>query len=100
MFKILLTLLPLEVATSGGGEIGGWLIEQAPVVVVMGVVVWWLAKRLVKAEDDKDNLSKEVIKITTLWEAKAAKMDEDDKTTKQQIITLLNEIKASLPNKK
>lgn len=98
MFK-LLTLIPLE-AVTGGGEFGGWLIEQAPVVVVMGVVVWWLAKRLVKAEDDKDNLSKEVIKITTLWEVKADKMDEDDKATKQQILTLLNEIKASLPNKK
>lgn len=94
------SLLMLETATGGGSEIGGWLIEQAPVVVVMGVVVWWLAKRLVKAEDDKENLSKEVIKITTLWEAKAAKMDEDDKATKQQILTLLNEIKASLPNKK
>lgn len=90
----LLNLIPLET------EIGPWLLEQAPVVVVMGVVVWWLAKRLVKAEDDKDSLSKEVIKITTLWEIKAAKMDDEDKATKQQILALLSDIKSSLPTKK
>lgn len=79
-------------------EIGSWLLDQAPVVVIMGVIVWWLAKRLVKAEDDKDLLSKEVIKITTLWEVKAGKMDEDDKATKQQIISSLNEIKSYFYN--
>lgn len=89
-----LTVIPLET------DIGPWLLEQAPVVVVMGVVVWWLAKRLVKAEDEKDSLSREVIKITTLWETKADKMDTEDKETKQQILALLNEIKASMPTKK
>lgn len=79
-------------------EIGPWLLEQAPVVVVMGIVVYWLAKRLVKAEADKDLLSKEVIKITTLWEVKAGKMDEDDKAIKQQIISSLNEIKSYFYN--
>ena len=98
MYK-LLTFISLETG-GGGAEIGGWLIEQAPVVTVMGIVVWWLAKRLAKAEDEKDSLSKEVIKITTLWEAKADKMDEEDKATKQQILALLNEIKASMPLKK
>ena len=70
-----------------------WLVQQSPVIIVMGIVIYWLAKRLVKAEDEKDLLSKDVIKISTLWEAKADKMDEEDKSTKQQIITLMTEIK-------
>jgi predicted nucleic acid-binding Zn-ribbon protein len=74
-------------------NIWNWLIQQAPVVIVMGIVIWWLAKRLEKAEDEKDLLSKDVIKISTLWEAKADKMDEEDKSTKQQILSLLTEIK-------
>lgn len=86
--------------SEGGTNVGGWLLEQAPVIVVMGVVIWWLAKRLVKSENEKDEMSKEVIKITTLWELKANKMDEEDKTTKKEILNLLQEIKSSLPIKK
>lgn len=85
---------------SEGVNIGAWLLEQAPVIVVMGVVIWWLAKRLVKSESDKDEMSKDVIKITTLWEMKANKMDEDEKTTKKEILILLQEIKTSLLTKK
>lgn len=86
--------------TSEGVNIGAWLLEQAPVIVVMGVVIWWLAKRLVKSESEKDEMSKDVIKITTLWEMKANKMDEDEKTTKKEILILLQEIKTSLLTKK
>ncbi len=82
-----------------GVNIGNWLIEQAPVIVVMGVVIWWLAKRLVKSETEKDEMAKEVIKIATLWELKANKMDEEEKTTKKEILTLLQEIKSSLIKK-
>ncbi len=83
-----------------GVNVGSWLLEQAPVIVVMGIVIWWLAKRLVKSESEKDEMAKEVIKITTLWELKANKMDEEDKTTKKEILSLLQEIKSSLPLKK
>ena len=76
-------------------EIGAWLLQQAPVIVVMGVVIWWLAKRLVKSEDEKDLLSKDVIKISTLWEAKADKMDDN----KDEILKLLTEIKQLISSK-
>jgi len=76
-------------------EIGSWLLQQAPVIVVMGVVIWWLAKRLVKAEDEKDLLSKDVIKISTLWESKADKMDG----SKEEILKLLAEIKQIVSSK-
>ena len=93
-------MLAMTTAVAEGANVGGWLLEQAPVIVVMGVVIWWLAKRLVKSESEKDEMSKEVIKITTLWELKANKMDEEDKTTKKEILSLLQEIKSSLPIKK
>ena len=76
-------------------EIGSWLLQQAPVIVVMGVVIWWLAKRLVKSEDEKDLLSKDVIKISTLWESKADKMDG----SKEEILKLLAEIKQIVSSK-
>jgi len=77
-----------------------WLLEQAPVIVVMGVAIWWLAKRLVKSEDEKDNLANSVIKLTTLWEAKASELGEDDKHFKEDVLFSLKEIKLLLKNKK
>lgn len=70
-------------------EIGKWLLQQAPVVVVMGVVIWWLAKRLMKAEEEKDTLSRDVVKLTTIWEEKY----EHNNGKEEQIIQLLTEIK-------
>ena len=77
-----------------------WLVQQAPVVVVMGAAIWWLAKKLNKAENDKDEMAKEVIKLTALWEEKNDKIDAknekiDEKNTKisEQILELLREIK-------
>jgi heme/copper-type cytochrome/quinol oxidase subunit 2 len=84
-----------------------WLVQQAPVVVVMGVIIWYLAKKLNKAESDKDEMAKDVIKLTVLWEEKSDKLD--DKATKQNeksntdnqiIIELLREIKILLNNTK
>lgn len=71
-------------------DISTWLVEQAPVIVVMGVVIYWLANRLEKAEDDKDTLSKDVVKLTTIWEQKY----ENHEDKGQEIIQLLNEIKS------
>ena len=77
-----------------------WLIQQAPVVVVMGAAIYWLAKKLNKAEQDKDDLAKDVIKLTTLWEEKSDKLDakndkndERDLKLTEQILELLRDIK-------
>jgi hypothetical protein len=77
-----------------------WLVQQAPVVVVMGAAIYWLANRLKKAENDKDELAKDVIKLTTLWEEKSDKLDVKseklgEKNTKVngEILVLLREIK-------
>jgi hypothetical protein len=77
-----------------------WLVQQAPVVVVMGAAIYWLANRLKKAENDKDELAKDVIKLTTLWEEKSGELDVKneklgEKNTKvnEEILVLLREIK-------
>ena len=84
-------------------ELVSWLIQQAPVVVVMGAAIYWLAKKLNKAEGDKDEMAKEVIKLTTLWEEKSDKIEEkaeknDEKNSKvtEQILELLRDIKISV----
>tara|TARA_Y100001938_G_scaffold11456_1_gene14280 strand:+ start:2600 stop:2848 length:249 start_codon:yes stop_codon:yes gene_type:complete len=79
-------------------SISSWILEQAPVIVVMGVVIWWLAKQLVYTNKQKEQLSKEVIKITTLWEVKADKIGENDNDWKKEVVDLLKEIKTICEN--
>ena len=77
-------------------ELTKWLFEQLSVVVVMGVSLWWLSRRLIKAEEEKDKLSQDVIRITTLWESKASSLGEMDKEFKEKVLDLLKEIKNKL----
>ena len=74
-------------------ELTKWLFEQLGLVIVMGIVIFWLQKRLVKTEEEKDKLSKDVIKLTTMWESKASSLGEGDKDFKEKILLLLQEIK-------
>lgn len=79
-----------------------WLFDQAPVIIVMGVAIWWLSKRLAKAETEKDKLSNNVIKLTTLWETKATELGKEtdgEKSFRKEAIDLLKEIKTSVSNK-
>lgn len=80
-------------------EIAPWLLEQAPLTVVMGVVIWWLSNRLSKSEKDKDEISREVIKLATLWEKKTENDANEDDLLKHQILKSLEEIKTILNNK-
>ena len=80
-------------------EITKWLVEQMGMVVIMAVVIWWLAKRLVNAEKAKDKLSQDVIKLTAMWETKASSMTDDkeeDLKHKEEILKILSEIKGML----
>jgi len=80
----------------------GWLLDQAPVIVIMGIVIWWLQKRLIKSEEDKTDLSNAVIKLTTLWEAKANELgneSDEEKQFRKETLALLNEIRIKLSNK-
>jgi hypothetical protein len=79
-------------------DIASWVFEQASVIVVMGVVIYWLAKQLIYSNKQKEQLSKEVIKITTLWELKADKIGVKDKDFKKEVLELLREIKLICEN--
>lgn len=76
-------------------EVTTWLLQQSPVIAVMGIVIWWLTKRLEKAQEDKDTLSKDVVKLTTIWEEKY----EKEANKEEQIIQLLTEIKVIVSTK-
>ena len=76
-------------------EIWTWLAQQAPVIVVMGIAIWWLIKRLEKSEGEKDTLSKDVIRLTTIWEEKY----EGTENKEEKIIQLLTEIKTIVSQK-
>ena len=69
-----------------------WLFEQVSVIIVMGLVIWWLQKRLIKSEEQKDSLSKDVIRLTTLWETKVTSINKEDSDLKTKILILLNAI--------
>lgn len=99
MLLLLLQSVPQESLLS-------WLVQQAPVIVVMGAAIYWLAKKLNKTESDKDELAKDVIKLTTLWEEKSDKLDlknekNDERNLKltEQILELLREIKIIVSSK-
>ena len=79
-------------------EIGFWLLQQAPVIVVMGVVIWWLADKFNTSEKNKDDLAKDVIKLTTLWEEKSSKVDDKNEKDNDKILELLQEIKFIVQN--
>jgi len=70
-----------------------WLVEQGSVIVIMGVIVWWLARRLEKVEQQKDTLAESMIKLTTLYEAKVDKNDEMSKGTIEKLEEIINLIK-------
>ena len=76
-----------------------WLLQQAPVVVVMGVVIWWLAKQLLVKDKVVSELSKEVIKLTTLWESKSEQLSDDTSEGHEEVLRLLKEIRKLLIEK-
>jgi hypothetical protein len=73
-----------------------WLLQQAPVVIVMGVVIWWLAKQLTKKDKLVSELSKEVIKLTTLWETKSEQLSDNTSEGYEEVLRLLKEIRKLL----
>lgn len=68
--------------------LSAWLVEQVPVIVVMGVVIWWLARKLDKVEGQRNGLSESFMKLTTLYESRVNKNDE----LSEDIIKKLDEI--------
>ena len=77
-------------------ELTKWLFEQLGLVIVEGIVIWWLQKKLLKVENDKDKLSNDVIKLVADMESKLSTIGGEDKEFKDRVLTLLNEIKGGI----
>lgn len=57
----------------------GWLIKQGGMIVIAGVVIYWLQDRLKKTEERKERLTKEMMEVMKLWESQGKYMDENSK---------------------
>jgi len=74
-----------------------WLLEQVPVVVVMGVVIIYLYKYIQKKDKAilaKDEtlveMSSEVLKVATLWEIRSIQNTKEH----ELLLTSVEELKA------
>lgn len=66
-----------------------YLLQQAPVIVLMGLMLYYVVKRLEKKEAEKDDMSKEFIKIISDYQTLASR----DLDTDREIKELLREIR-------
>lgn len=76
----------------------GWIAQQGALVISFSFAIWWLVKKLDVKENtiqEKDkqllDLSKDVIKVATLWEEN--KKDPSNKEFQLKVIGLLEEVK-------
>lgn len=68
------------------------LLDKGLVFAIMGAIIWWLVRRYEKAESDKSELAKDVIKLTVAYETKL----DADKAKDAEIKLLLTEIRDEL----
>lgn len=67
-------------------NMGEWLLQQSPVIVVMGVAIWWLAKQLMRKEAQLEQISEKAIQLATKWEEKAEHIGDKNKESHQLIM--------------
>lgn len=84
----------------GETVITDWLSIQAPVIVVMGAVIYWLQSRYIKTQDklEKSQEEKSGMAQDMLEFVKIIKEDRDkDKQDKdKEMVSILREIKESI----
>lgn len=67
-----------------------WLLQQSPTFVIMGVIIYYLAKKLEKVENQRDDMAKDMIKLTTLYDEKVNRNDETDNKILEKIDRITN----------
>ena len=75
------------------------LLKQAPVIVVMGVVIWWLQKRYLSKDIQLEKLSVDFIEISTKWHDWLEKGLTSNSEDCRTIIEKLDEIKHIVENR-
>lgn len=66
-----------------------YLIQQGPVIVLMGLALYWVIKRLEKKEIEMNDMSKEFIKVISDYQTIANR----DLETDREIREILKEIR-------
>ena len=54
-----------------------WLLQQSPLTVVLGAIIWYLYKELAKEREEKNELSKNFTRVTLLTEKKFSNQSDD-----------------------
>lgn len=81
-------------------DIWTWLIQQSPVIVVMGVVIWWLAKKYTDKDRQLETLAKDFIQLSVKWHDWLEKGLTANKEDAQKILEKLDEIREIVERKK
>jgi len=81
-------------------DIWTWLIQQSPVIVVMGVVIWWLAKKYTDKDRELETLAKDFIQLSVKWHDWLEKGLTANKEDAQKILEKLDEIREIVERKK
>lgn len=81
-------------------DIWTWLIQQSPVIVVMGVVIYWLAKKYTKKDEQLETLAKDFIQLSVKWHDWLEKGLTANKDDAQKIIEKLDEIHEIISKRK
>lgn len=84
----------------GSVDIWTWLLQQAPVIVVMGVVIWWLAKKYTDKDKQLETLAKDFIQLSVKWHDWLEKGLTANKEDAQKILEKLDEIREIVERKK
>ncbi len=74
-------------------SISTWLMQQAPVVIVLGVVIYWLQKRYVAKDLQLEKLSIGFIEVSTKWHDWIQAGHNSNKAEADRIMEKLDEIK-------
>lgn len=67
-------------------ELTEWLLQQAPVIVVLGIVIWWLARQYLKKDKQLTQMSEKTIQLATKWEEKAEYLGNKNKESHSEIM--------------
>jgi hypothetical protein len=78
----------------------GKLFEQVPVIVVMGVVIWWLARKYESKDKQLETLAKDFVQLSVKWHDWLEKGLTANKDDAEKIMDKLDEIREIVERKK
>lgn len=81
-------------------DISSFLSQQIPVVVVMGIVIYWLQKRYTAKDEQLEKLANGFIEVSTKWHDWIQAGHNSNKAEAEKILEKLEEIKEIVEKRK